>query len=297
MRSLKARIYTACVLFALLSPATSAQWLNFPTPGSPRTPDGKPDLTAPTPRTAEGRPDLSGVWKHEPTTVEEWKRLGGPAIEQQLKLDVPGMELDSVHKYAFNILADFKPQEAPVRPETVERMRRSSPLASPVGSCMPGPLAGGAPPFPLMGLLSEPIKIVQAPRLTMVLYEAGNMYRQLYTDGRQLPKEFDLPAFNGYSAGRWEGDTLVVETGGFNDKTIFDLLGHPHSEALHVTERFRRRDFGHLDYELTVDDPKTYARPFTVKIPHLLLADSDIFEMYNENEKDCVHIKNASGKD
>jgi hypothetical protein len=118
----------------------------------------------------------------------------------------------------------------------------------------------------------------------VVLYEAGNLYRQLHTDGRQLPKEFDLPAFNGYSAGRWEGDALVVETAGFNDKTIFDLAGHPHSDALHMTERFRRRDFGHLDYELTFNDPKMYTKPFTVKIPHELLADSDIFEMYSENE-------------
>jgi hypothetical protein len=95
----------------------------------------------------------------------------------------------------------------------------------------------------------------------VVLYEAGNLYRQLHTDGRQLPKEFDLPAFNGYSAGRWEGDALVVETAGFNDKTIFDLAGHPHSDALHMTERFRRRDFGHLDYETTFNDPKMYTKP------------------------------------
>src|SRR5262249_40759150 len=144
----------------------------------------------------------------------------------------------------------------------------------------------GAPPFPLMGLLSEPIKIVQAPRVTMVLYEAGNLHRQLHTDGRQLPKEFDLPAFNGYSAGRGEGETLVVETAGFNDKTVLDVAGHPHSDALRVTERFRRRDFGHLDYEITFNDAEVYTKPFTVKIPHELLADSDIFETYAENEKD-----------
>ena len=124
----------------------------------------------------------------------------------------------------------------------------------------------------------------------MVLYEAGNLHRQIHTDGRQLPKEFDLPAFNGYSAGRWDGNTLVVETAGFNDKTPLDVMGHPHSEAMHVTERFRRRDFGHLDYEITFDDPKSYTRPFTVKIPHDLLPDSEIFETYSENEKDLAHI-------
>jgi len=176
-----------------------------------------------------------------------------------------------------------------VRPEILERMGRNGSLLDSDAACKPG-AAAFVPPFPLVGLLSEAIKIVQAPRTTLVLYEAGNLFRQIHTDGRQLPKEFDLPAFNGYSAGRWEGDTLVVETAGFNDKTPLDVMGHPHSEAMHVTERFRRRDFGHLDYEITFDDPKSYTKPFTVKIPHDLLPDSDIFEMYSENEKDFAHI-------
>jgi hypothetical protein len=144
---------------------------------------------------------------------------------------------------------------------------------------------------PMAGLLSEPIKIVQAPRLTMLLYEVDNLHRQIFTDGRELPKEINLPAYLGYSVGHWERDTFVVETAGFNDKTIFDMMGHPHSEALHVTERFRRSDFGHLDVEMTFDDPETYTKPFTIKIPHHLLADADIFEMYcNENEKDQAHL-------
>ena len=99
-----------------------------------------------------------------------------------------------------------------------------------------------------------------------------------------------MPAFNGYAAGRWERETLVVETAGFNDKTPLDAMGHLHSEALRVTERFRRRDFGHLDYEIILDDPKSYTKPFTVKIPHDLVPDSDIFETYSENEKDFAHI-------
>lgn len=124
----------------------------------------------------------------------------------------------------------------------------------------------------------------------MILYEAGNAHRQIYTDGRKLPDEFNLPAFYGYSTAHWEGDTLVVETAGFNDKTPLDIMGHPHSEALRTRERFHRRDFGHLDYELTFDDPKMYTKPFTVKIPHELLPDSDIFENFCENEKDLVHL-------
>jgi hypothetical protein len=278
------------IAFALLSMAVQAQWLNYREPGTPRSRDGKANLTAPTPKTPDGKPDLSGVWLHEVTGLAEMKRLYGKLAEEAEKVDVPGMELETVHKYALNILVDHPPEEGLVRPETLERMRTNPSVLDPLAPCKPGAAAAIVPPFPLMGLLSEAIKIVQAPRITMVLYEAGNLTRQLHTDGRQLPKEFDLPAFNGYSAGRWEGDTLVVETAGFNDKTSLDALGHSHSDALHVTERFRRRDFGHLDYEITFDDPKSYTKPFTVKIPHNLLPDSDIFETYGENEKDFSHI-------
>jgi hypothetical protein len=278
-------------LLALLSLAAQAQWVNYKTPGTPRTRDGKPDLTAPAPKALDGKPDLSGVWMHELTTPAEMKRLFGKMIDEAIAVDVPGMEIGTQHKYAFNILVDHKPEEGLLRPEAVERLRKNAAAINLNGCPAPdGPVLAGAPSFPVMGLLSEPIKIVQAPQLTMILYEAGNLHRQLHTDGRQLPKEFDLPAFNGYSAGRWEGDTLVVETAGFNDKTALDAGGHPHSDALRVTERFRRRDFGHLDYEITFDDPKMYTKPFTVKIPHDLLPDTDIFETYAENEKDRAHI-------
>jgi hypothetical protein len=156
----------------------------------------------------------------------------------------------------------------------------------------PAEVCSGVFGIPLAGLLSEPIKIIQAPRITMLLYEAGNLHRQIYTDGRTLPKEFDLPAFLGYSAGRWERDIFVVETAGFNDKTPLDTTLHPHSESLRITERFRRRDFGHLDVEMTFDDPKMYRKPFTIKVPHNLLPDSDIFEIFcAENEKDRVHLQ------
>jgi hypothetical protein len=279
------------MLCALLSISAQAQWLNYRTPGTPHTADGKPNLMAPAPKALDGKPNLSGVWMHETTTPAEMKRLFGKMIDETIAVDVPGMEIGTQHKYAFDILVDHQPEESLLRPVTIEKLRQNA-AAINLNGCPAagGVLGAGAPPFPLVGLLSEPIKIVQAPHLTIVLYEAGNLHRQLHTDGRQLPKEFDLPAFNGYSAGRWEGDTLVVETAGFNDKTILDVRGHPHSEALHVTERFRRRDFGHLDYEITFDDAKMYARPFTVKIPHELLPDSEIFETYPENEKDFAHI-------
>ncbi len=126
-----------------------------------------------------------------------------------------------------------------------------------------------------------------------MLYEANNLHRQIYTDGRGVPKEISLAAYLGYSAGHWEGDTPVVQTVGFNDKTILDLRGHPHSEDLRLVERFHRRDFGHMDVEMTFEDPQMYTKPFTISIPHNLLADEDIFEMYcADNEKDAVHLGN-----
>jgi hypothetical protein len=276
------------LVFALLSAGAYAQWLNFPTPGTPRTRDGKPNLAAPAPRALDGKPDLSGVWMHEITTVAEVKRLFGHRFDDEIELAPPGMEIGTQHKYAFNILLDFKAEESPMRPETAEMFRRRAAqvIASDASSVCAGVLG-----FPLAGLLSEPIKIVQSPRMSVILYEAGYLHRQIFTDGRALPKEFDYPAYLGYSVGRWEGDTFVVETAGFNDKTTLDAAGHPHSEALRVTERFRRRDFGHLDWEMTFDDPKMYTKPFTIKVPHELMADADIFEMFcNENEKDRIHL-------
>jgi hypothetical protein len=282
MRSPGGRLF---ILTLVVGAAAYPQWLNYREPGTPRTRNGKADLTAPPPKDASGKPDLSGVWMHETTTADEMKRLYGSVIDEAIKVDVPGMEIGTQHKYAFNILVDFKPEEAPIRPETLERMRRSGrpPLTD---ACTPGFSFG----FPLAGLLSEPIKIVQAPKLTMVLYEAGNVHRQIYTDGRPLPEEVNLPAFYGYSAAHWERDTLVVESTGFNQKTPLDAMGHPHSDSMRTVERFRRRDFGHLDYEITIDDPKMYTKPFTVRIPHELLPDTDIFENYCENEKDSAHL-------
>jgi len=267
----------------------SAQWLKYRDPAVPRTKDGKPNLSAPAPRTADGKPDLSGVWTHELTSADEWKRLIGPAYDQAVKTDIPGMEIGRVHKYAFNILSDLKPEDSPMRPETAALVARRLSEPPPGGGCSNGQQLATIG-FPIAGLLAEPIKIVQAPRLTLVLYEVGGSHRQIYTDGRTLLREYDLPAFLGYSVGRWERDIFSVETGGFNDKTRFDLAGHPHSDQLHIVERFQRRDFGHLDLEMTFDDPKFYTRPFTVRIPHTLLADADIVEMFDENEKDCAHM-------
>lgn len=273
-----------------LSTTANAQWLKFVPPGTPRTPDGKPNLAAPTPLTADKRPDLSGVWMHEQTAVAEMKTLFGARIDEELKVDVPGMELGTVHKYAISFLADFKIDQPPMRPEGFAQWKKNLGASDPANVCV------GVPSFTLAGFLSEPIKIVQAPRMTIVMYEAGNMHRQIYSDGRMLPATYEFPAFLGYSVGRWEGDVFVVETAGFNGRAQLDILSHPSSEALKITERFRRRDYGHLDMEVTFDDPTMYTKPITIKVPHTLMADGDIFESFCENEKDRVHLENAKPK-
>lgn len=273
------------VLVALLSMDAHAQWLNFPTPNTPRARDGKPNLAAPAPRASGGKPDLSGVWLHEHTSLAEMKRLFGAITDSREKVNVPGMEADSISKYALDLLVDFRPaEEALLRPEGLQALRNEF-HGDPADVCT------GAAGVPLAGLLSEPFKIVQSPRLTVILYEADDTHRQIYTDGRGLPKEIVQPAWMGYSVGHWERDTLVVESAGFNDKTTLDMAGHRHSEDLRITERYHRTNFGHLEIETTFDDPRTYTKPFTVKLAYNLLADSDIFENFcNENEKDRAHL-------
>jgi hypothetical protein len=272
-----------CRLFILLTLAASvgdAQWLNFPPPGTPRTPAGKLDLTARTPRAADGKPDLSGVWHVAPTSLAEMKRIYGDGVGDT---NVPGMEADTISKYAINILLDFKPADSPMRPAAVQLLQKHTPGTNPADRCLPIGIPGA-------GLVSEFTKIVQSPRMAVILYEADNTHRQIYTDGRAFPKEFAQPAWLGYSVGKWDRDTLVVETAGFNDKTWLDLTGHPHSESLRVTERYHRRDFGHMDLEITIDDPAMYTKAFTIKVDEELQGDSDIFETFwNENEKDRAH--------
>ena len=275
------------VMLACLTSCAQAQWLNYIPSGTPRLADGKPNLAAPAPRGLDGHPDLSGVWMHETTTVEEVKRLFGHRYDDDIAASIPGMEIGTQHKYWFDILVDFQPNEdAMIRPEAAAIRRQRMAQRDPTRLCTGLPSG-----FTNSNWVSEPIKIIQSPQVTVILYEAGNLHRQIFTDGRTLPKEFELPAFNGYTTGHWEKDTLVAETAGFNDRTALDRDGHFHSDALRVTERFHRRDFGNLDIEMTFDDPKTYTRPFTINVPHHLVADNDIFEMYCENEKDQVHMR------
>ena len=246
------------ILAAVLSADAAAQWLNYPTPGIPRLPDGRPDLFAPAPRTADGKPDLSGIW-----------RGAGPL-------------------YRFNIAQDLKPEDIQPWAEALFLQRvRDSRKDSPLAKCLPVSV-----PFHNFFNLT---RIVQTPALTVILYESPNSpHRTVFTDGRDLPKDPN-PTFLGYSIGRWEGDTLVVTTAGFNYHCWLDSAGHPQTESLRITERLRRRDFGHMDFEITIDDPKVFNRPFTIKTERLLAPDTELLEDVCENERDAERLSGDIG--
>ncbi len=269
----------ASVLLLAACCGAQAQWLNYPAPGTPRTHDGKPNLTAPAPRAAHGKPDLSGVWQVEPTPAEEMKRVIGDLSSDSAL----GDNSSAFSKYLVNILLDFKPEETPLRPEFAHVVSERRGKETPLTRCLPIGI-------PADDLLPGPFKIIQAPRLTLIRNEYENTFRQIYTDGRKAPADPE-PLWLGYSVGKWERDTFIVDTVGFNDRSWLDGMGHPHSESLHLTERFHRRDFGHLDVEVTIDDPKVYTKAFSVKFTELLQPDSDVTEYFcAENERDNSHI-------
>jgi hypothetical protein len=263
------------LVIAMTAPL-AAQWLQHRDPTLPRMKDGRPDLAAPAPRAPDGHPDLSGVWAAEPS--EEITRALGAA-------NPFGADAQFISKYALNIFADLKPDEEPLQPEAAEllRRRRARPgVEQPTTNCLPG----GVP----FSTLIAPFKIIQTPRLVVLLLEDNNPPRQIHTDGRRLPSD-PWPSWMGYSVGRWQQNTLIVETVGFNDRSWLDTAGHPRSESMRVVERFTRRDVGHLDIEVTIEDPKMYRRPFTIRPAARLLPDTDILEaVCAENEKDLIHL-------
>jgi hypothetical protein len=251
----------AAILVSALSARAAAQWKEFPTPGLPRTAAGKPNLAAPTPRMSDGKPDLSGVWRVRQSTYLFY-------ITSALKS------------------GDIQPWAAEVYKRRADNFRRDS---DGIKCLPPGPKAGTSGG----GL---PMKIVQTPSLVVVLYEYQTLYRQIFTDGRALPDDPN-PTWMGYSVGHWEGDTLVVTTAGYNDRTTIDLAGHPHSEALRVTERFTRRDAGHIDLQVTLEDPKAYNRPWTLPVDLELMPDSELIEYVCENERDAAHLVGTRGEE
>ena len=269
-----------CILMLLVgtTAGVQAQWLNHRDPNTPRAKDGKVNLSAPAPRASDGKPDLSGVWQGEGAPISELMKML-PAGVNGLGEDAPPMSF-------FNVLAGVKPEESPLRPEFAAMYRERSAVAMTAP-----PPAGCTPPVtPMSDSLPGPFKIVQTPRLVLMLYESDTFFRQIFMDGRKQLVD-PQPSWLGYSIGKWEGDSLVVETVGLNPNSPLDIFGHPHSEAMRVTERFRRRDFGHMDLQVTIDDPKTYTKPFTYKINLRLLPDTDLLESFcNEDEKDMAHM-------
>jgi hypothetical protein len=268
------------IVIALAAPAfVQAQWLNHRTPGIPRTPDGKPNLSAPTPRTADGKPNLSGLWQTDAAPAEMLERLIPGATN--------GAGEEPLSQYFINIFSDFTAGATPLRPDAAalfEQRSKTFSKESPLPHCLPEGM-------PLLEMAPAPYKIIQTPGLTVMLYERDTTYRQVYTDGRKLPDD-PQPSWLGYSIGKWEGDSLVVDTIGFNDRGWLDARGHTHSEALRLRERFHRLDVGHMEVQLTIDDPKTYTRPFTVLLKQRLQADTDLLESYcAENEKDAAHTE------
>jgi len=255
-----------------------AQWLNYPTPGTPLKKDGTPDLNAKPPRATNGKPDLSGVWQIPPTPPGEYERLYGPIGSNYALGDDPR----EFSKYFFDLLIDFKQGEEPIRPEAAAQTvkNRENPIAnSPRAHCLPLAL-------PTRYFVTSPIKFFQTPDAIAMYFEVDGAFRQIHTDGRPLPAD-PFPSWMGYSTGKWEGDTLVVDTAGFNGKTWLDSKGHPHSEALRVQERFRRRDFGHMEIEATVEDPVVLTKPVTVKFALVLIPNSDVLENFcTEGERD-----------
>jgi hypothetical protein len=261
----------AALVATLAAAPLPAQWLNYPTPGIPRTAEGKPNLSAPAPRTADGKPDLSGVWDMDdkvPCPPE-----GCSCVVAQQFLNI-AWGLKGGLPYRPGVAEQAKTLTAP--PKTVE----------PITRCLP---------TGVVERHTDPRfrKMVQTPGLLLILNEYNKSYRQIFTDGRPLPTD-PQPSFDGYSIGKWDGETLVVETTGFRDGIWLDTRADPLTDAGKITERFRRVNFGRLEIEVTVDDPKVYTKPWTVKINQMLQPDTDLIDFIcAENEKDRQHMDAA----
>ena len=274
---MKTRVIVGVLMTAAVASA-EAQWLNHHDSRIPRTPDGQPNLSAPAPR-SNGKPDLSGLWQAERTPVSEFVRVLGPGLPQIQP------DLNDVTKHVINVFWDLKPDQWPVRPEAaaLAGQRQKSGRDFQSAYCLPSSI-------PAVMLVLN-FKMIQAPGEIVVLAGNGDPPRQIHLDGRSLPKDPE-PSWMGSSVGKWEGDTLVVETTGFNERAWLDAFGHPRSAAMRITERYRRRDFGHMDLELSFDDPTYYTRPFGFKTTLNLIPDSEVLEyICTENEKDNAHFR------
>src|SRR5438093_175541 len=255
MRTLS--IASSIAILVLVCAPVRAQWVKAPPAAIPRAPDGKPNLSAPASRLPDGKPDLSGIW--EPNSG----------------------------KYVQNLAADLKPEEVPFQPWAKalfdERKNGSHSKEDQTAHCLPQGV-------PRINAAPAPWKIVQTPGFIIIVYEAFTLWRQIFLDGRELADDV-TPTWLGYSTGKWDGDTLVVDTKGFNGKAWLDQSGKPSTDALHVIERFRRKDFGHMDIQITIDDSKAYTKPWTVTEEVRLSINTESLEFIcNENNRDLEHL-------
>lgn len=288
---MKSRILTKLigplgVVVATALPIT-AQWPTHPTRGVPRAADGKPDLTAPAPRTADGKPDLSGIWDNGRNTNIQRGGRGADFNAAPARGQTAAANSGPPNATFFNVGAGF-PDGLPFQPwaaDLVKKRMDDNSKDNPDAHCLP------------MGFMqfhthSQPRKIVQTADLILIIYEANSGLRQIFTDGRALPGKDAEPWWYGYSVGKWEGDTLVVQTTGFIDNLWLDVRGSPMTSAAKVTERFRRPNYGNLEIEITVDDPKAYTKPWTVKLNQRIYPDTELIEFICQ-ERDATHYVGA----
>jgi hypothetical protein len=254
----------AVTVFACLSclAPVAAQWANHATRGVPRNPDGTPNLSAPAPRAADGTPDLSGLWRG----------AGGGAPGRGAAAAPPpaGPPIAGFRDVAQNIKEGLP--LTPYGAELLKTRRAGNSKDNPEAHCLPM----GIVQFHTQGF---PRKFIQTRDVLVILYEASMGQRQIFLDGRALPKQGEpQPWWYGYSVGRWDGDTLVVESNNFRNDQWLDIIGTPMTDAARVTERFRRVNYGRMEVDITIDDPKAYTRPWTVRHVQQIVPDEELIE-------------------
>ena len=270
-------VLLSCAWVALAMPA-AAQWPPYPTPNVPRLANGEPDLAGPVPMTADGKPDLSGIW----TFVRRGDRgeQGRPVGEP---VEPPPGAPPFVNfwdlGFGFENGLPYRPWAAELR----ELRMANNGIGNPDSYCLP------------LGHMQfhthlQPRKIIQNPDVIVILYEASAGVRQIFTDGRSLPDNDPLPWWYGYSVGRWEDDTLIVETSHLRDDGWLDFNGSPFTDEARITERFRRINFGRIEIDVTIDDPKAYTEPFTVRVEHDIMLDTNLIEWVCEDEQSTQYF-------
>jgi hypothetical protein len=263
-----------------LSVTLGAQWPSFVRKDVPRTSEGKPDLNAPPPRLSNGKVDFSGTWE---SRIPPSGRLGGPMVPNRSEDDpskVPPLANFANIGQNFKEGLPFTPWAAELRKQRMATNSRENPDAN----CLP---LG----FMQLHTHSQPRKVVQTVDDLIIMYEANYGLRNIFTDGRTLPAD-PQPWWYGYSAGKYDGDTLVVETVGLRDEGWLDVNGAPFTAGAKITERFRRPTYGRMEIDVTIDDSKAYTRPWTVRVNWRLGEDEELIEFIcNENNLDVRHLK------